>query len=137
MASSLFSNQFTVFRGSLDLHQQRLGVIANNVANADTPGYRAKRLEFEQALRQANGGGDGNLTMTTTNPRHMGGGAEPDEVQPELREVVQGGRADGNTVNTQQELERLGETRLLYRVVTELAARRASGIKYAIDQGGQ
>lgn len=137
MPSSLFGNQFTVFQKSLGLQQQRLGTIANNVANADTPGYRAKRLEFEQQLRQAYDGGDENLTMVSTHPDHLGGGGSVADVRPEVREVVQGGRADGNTVNTQQELERLGETRLLNRVVTELVARRASGIKYAIDQGGQ
>lgn len=137
MASSLFSDKFAVFEKSMDLHQQRLGVIANNVANADTPGYKAKRLEFEDALRQAVDGGDENLTMARTNPAHMGGGADLAQVSGEVREVAQGGRVDGNTVNTQQELERLGETRLIYRIVSELAARKASGIKHAITSGGR
>ena len=137
MASSLFSDKFAVFEKSMDLHQQRLGVIANNVANADTPGYKAKRLEFEDALRQAVSGGDENLTMARTQPGHMGGGADLSQVSGELREVSQGGRVDGNTVNTQQELERLGETRLIYRIVSELAARKASGIKHAISSGGR
>lgn len=137
MSSSLFGSQFTVFEKSLSLQQQRLGTIANNIANADTPGYQAKRLDFDQKLRQAYDGGDKNLTMVSTNPRHMSNGGSVAEVQPQEREVVQGGRVDGNTVNTQQELERLGETRLLNRVVSELAARRASGIQYAIKQGGQ
>jgi len=137
MSSSLFGSQFTLFEKSLDLQNQRLGTIANNVANADTPGYHAKRLEFDQQLRQAYEGGDDNLTMAATDPRHFDTGGSVADVQPRVREVVQGGRVDGNTVNTQQELERLGETRLLNRVVSELAARRASGIQYAIKQGGQ
>ena len=137
MAASLFSDQFTVFRKSLDLHQQRLGVIANNVANADTPGYHAKRLEFEDSLRQAFNGGDEGLAMTRTSPQHMGGGGDVAQVTPTTREVVQGGRVDGNTVNTQQELERLGETRLVYQIVSEMTARRAQGLKDAIKSGGQ
>ncbi|MEF8794303.1 MAG: flagellar basal body rod protein FlgB [Thiohalorhabdus sp.] len=137
MSSSLFGSQFTLFRHSLDLQQQRLGTIANNVANAETPGYHAKRLQFDQQLRQAHDGGDENLTMVSTNPRHFDTGGSVSDVQPQVREVVQGGRVDGNTVNTQQELERLGETRLLNRVVSELAARRASGIEYAIRKGGE
>jgi flagellar basal-body rod protein FlgB len=137
MADSLFSDQFTVFRKSLNLHQQRLGVIANNVANADTPGYHAKRLEFEDSLRQAFQGGEETVSMAQTNPQHLGGGGNVAEVSPRTREVVQGGRVDGNTVNTQQELERLGETRLIYQVVSELTARRASGLKDAIQSGGK
>jgi len=137
MGSGLFSDKFAVFEKSMGLHQQRLGVIANNVANADTPGYQAKRLEFEDSLRQAVSGGDENLTMTRTHPNHMGVGGDLSAVRGEVREVAQGGRVDGNTVNTQQELERLGETRLIYRVVSELAARKASGIKYAITSGGR
>ena len=133
----LFSDKFTVYQKSLDLHQQRMGVIANNIANADTPGYKAKRLEFEEQMRQAFDGGGGKLTPTTTHPDHMGAGGNVENVQPTVRELVQGGRVDGNTVNTQQELERMGETRLHYQMVSQFAGSRAQGLKYAIDQGGK
>ena len=131
----LFSDHFEVFGKSLDLHQQRLGTIANNVANSDTPGYHAKRLQFEDQLRQAFDGGDGKLTLVRTSPDHMGIGGDVSEVRPTVKEVVQGGRVDGNTVNTQQELERLGETRLVYRIVSDLTGRRAKGLEYAITGG--
>ncbi|MFA9461515.1 flagellar basal body rod protein FlgB [Thiohalorhabdus methylotrophus] len=133
----LFQSKFAVMGKSLDLHQERLGVIANNIANSDTPGYHAKRLEFDDALRQAFDGGDGKLTPVRTHPEHLGNATSVDNVQPTVREVVQGGRVDGNTVNTQQELERMGETRLVYQMVTQLAGSRAKGLQYAIDKGGR
>ena len=119
----------------MDLHQQRLGTIANNVANADTPGYKAKRLEFEDSLRQAfDGGNDNDLQMAQSHEGHQGPAGNVADVRGERSEVTEGARVDGNTVNTQKELERLGETRLTYRIVSELTARRAKGVADAITK---
>mgnify|MGYP000016933899 CR=1 FL=1 len=131
----MFDDQFTVFGKSMDLHQQRLGTIANNVANADTPGYKAKRLEFEDSLRQAFDGGNANkLALEQSHQAHQGPGGSVADVSGEMATVSEGARVDGNTVNTQKELERLGETRLTYRIVSELTGRRAKGLADAITK---
>jgi flagellar basal-body rod protein FlgB len=134
----LFDSQFTEFGKALDLQQQRLGVITNNLANADTPHYKAKRLRFEEDLRQASGGGDGRMAPVRTHDRHQSlSSSDVSQVQGEIEEVAQGGRLDGNTVNTQQELERLGQTRLEYQMVSKMTSRRIKGLEYAIKQGGR
>jgi flagellar basal-body rod protein FlgB len=134
----LFDNQFTEFGKALDLQQQRLGVITNNLANADTPHYKAKRLRFEEDLRQASGGGDGLMEVRRTHDQHLSfHSGDVSQVQGEMEEIAQGGRLDGNTVNTQQELERLGQTRLEYQMVSKLTSRRVKGLEYAIKQGGR
>ena len=60
---------------SLNMRELRQKIIASNIANADTPGYKAKRLEFEQALARAINLDDKN-GMYVTQPRHydVGGG---------------------------------------------------------------
>lgn len=134
----LFDSQFTEFGKTLDLQQQRLGVITNNLANADTPHYKAKRLRFEEDLRRAGGADDGRLSLSRTHDQHLSlGSGDVSQVQGELEEVAQGGRMDGNTVNTQQELERLGQTRLEYQMVSKMTNRRIKGLEYAIKQGGR
>ena len=67
---------------SLDFHAQALGLrserqrlIASNIANADTPGYVAREMNFSQALREATGAGQPAPRLTASAPGHMPVGA--------------------------------------------------------------
>lgn len=48
---------FGVHGAALALRSQRMGLIASNIANASTPGYKAKDLDFAQAMRSSQTGG--------------------------------------------------------------------------------
>jgi flagellar basal-body rod protein FlgB len=54
MPGSLFGIHGT----ALELRSQRMGLIASNIANAATPGYKARDIDFAQALKAASKGGD-------------------------------------------------------------------------------
>lgn len=56
---------------SLALRSERQRLIASNIANADTPGYVARDMDFAQALRQATGNTAVPGRLATTNPGHM------------------------------------------------------------------
>jgi flagellar basal-body rod protein FlgB len=73
----------------------RQSVLASNVANADTPGYRRVDVAFDAALERAG--------LVRTDAAHLGGG---DPGQPGVRRVVERGpaRPDGNDVNPDREL---------------------------------
>ena len=67
---------------SLDFHAQALGLrserqrlIASNIANADTPGYVAREMNFSQALKDATGGGQPLARLTASAPGHIPVGA--------------------------------------------------------------
>ncbi len=62
---------------ALVLRAERQRLIASNIANADTPGYVARDMDFAQALRQATGGATGASAPAQTQRGHMtlGGGA--------------------------------------------------------------
>jgi len=67
---------------ALMLRSERQRVIASNIANADTPGYKARDFNFAQALQQAGAvqGGAGITAQSTSNPRHIplhSAGADP------------------------------------------------------------
>jgi flagellar basal-body rod protein FlgB len=57
---------------ALSLRSERQRLIASNIANADTPGYVAREMNFAQALRDATGAGQPATTLTASRPGHMG-----------------------------------------------------------------
>ena len=57
---------------ALNLRSERQRLIASNIANADTPGYVAREINFAQALRDATGAGQVTTTLTATQPGHIG-----------------------------------------------------------------
>ncbi len=59
---------------ALSLRSERQRLIASNIANADTPGYVAREMNFAQALRIATGAGQPAVTLAADQPGHIGGG---------------------------------------------------------------
>jgi len=113
---------------SLDRLSETQQVIGNNIANVDTPQYRAKTLSFEASLESALSAPE-SLALTRTHAGHLEPGApallEPQIVErPNLNE-----RVDGNTVDINQEMVELVETGLKYRAVAQLASKRLALLK--------
>ena len=80
---------------ALSLRSERQRLIASNIANADTPGYVAREMNFAQALREATGGAQTAGTMVTRQPGHIAiGGALGGEIGGAL------GGAPGHTYST-------------------------------------
>ena len=95
----------------------RQATIAGNIANANTPGYKALDVEpFEMAMEQAR------LAMAATNPAHMTPAAAGNAPAPGVRkaepwEVTH----SGNSVSLEQELIKAGEVNRAYRLNTSVA----------------
>lgn len=120
---------------SMNLRLLNQNVISSNIANADTPGYKAKAVEFEGALRSALGVGD-DLPMRVSDPRHIVP-APTDAVDPEIYEEQDGVESlDGNTVDRAGEMAKLAENQLLYDASAEMLKRKLGMLKYAITEGG-
>ena len=65
------------FQGqALALRSERQRLLASNIANADTPGYVARDMNFAQALQQATGSLPAARTLSTSQPGHIGGSVE-------------------------------------------------------------
>lgn len=120
---------------SLNLRLMNQNVISSNVANADTPGYKAKAVEFEHALREALNV-TGQLQTAGTDPRHLVRSAT-DPVHPEIYDDPNGVESlDGNTVDRANEMAKMAENELLYNASTEMLRRKLGMLKYAITEGG-
>lgn len=120
---------------SLNLRLLNQNVISSNIANADTPGYKAKAVEFESALRDALGVGD-RLPAQAADDRHIVHRAT-DPVHPEIYDDPNGVESlDGNTVDRAAEMAKLAENQLLYDASAEMLKRKLGMLRYAITEGG-
>ena len=91
-----------VIEYALKALEQRAQVVANNVANSETPGFRAKRLDFEGELRRAvDDGSFDRIGSATTS--HAPGSADP----------------TGNTVNLENEVVEMMRNNLLQQAMVE------------------
>ncbi len=120
---------------SLNLRLLNQNVISSNIANADTPGYKAKAVEFEAALRDALDVGDG-LKPEVNSPLHIS--RKPtDPVNPVIYDDPNGIESlDGNTVNRSSEMAKMAENQLIYDGSVEMLKRKLGMLKYAISEGG-
>ncbi len=118
---------------SLDYRQIRQELAAANVANADTPGYKAKKIDFEEALARALDV-DGAEQMQATDPKHydVGSGGFAN-LQPEVYEATDGVVSeDGNTVDRDKEMAEMAENKILYDASVQLLNKKLALMKYAI-----
>jgi flagellar basal-body rod protein FlgB len=146
MIPGLFNDPTSkVLRTALSGLQQRQQVIADNMANVDTPNYKAKAVSFEDALKTELAGPPRQapkllkLGLETTHENHIPlqpvvNGATP--AKPETFVSADGTlREDGNTVDVEREMAKLAETQIMYNAVGQLAASKFGVLRTAINEG--
>ena len=120
---------------SLNLRLLNQNVISANIANADTPNYKAKAVEFESALRDALGVEE-RIATQGSDPSHIIH-RTTDPVAPEVYDDPNGIESlDGNTVDRASEMVKLAQNQILYDASTEMLKRKLNMLKYAISEGG-
>ena len=100
---------FQFHQNALNLRSFRQQVIASNIANADTPGYKARDIDFATALQDVSAGREGNLSMRTSNTRHISAAAGGNEPAKLLYRAAVQPSIDGNTVDMNMERNRFAE----------------------------
>lgn len=135
MVDSGFDPTIGALNTALNLRLVQQNVISSNIANADTPGYKAKAVEFEGALRDALGVGH-QTPMKEGDARHIVHRAT-DPVEPAIYDDPNGVESlDGNTVDRAAEMAKLAENQLLYDASAEMLKRKLGMLRYAITEGG-
>ncbi len=118
-----------VLQQSLDGLSMRQRASANNIANVDTPGYKATQVSFESQLAQAVDQqllAKSGVQMVTTSPAHLSAGPQQmDHVEPVVSRLdTVSYRNDGNSVDIEREMALLAETQLRYSTLSSLVSRR-------------
>jgi flagellar basal-body rod protein FlgB len=101
---------------ALNLRAARQELLASNIANADTPNYKAKDIDFASALQGALAGTSPKLEMTSTSPAHLGNTGDGKTVMgaPVLYRKPLQPSADGNTVDMDVERAQFADNALRY-----------------------
>jgi flagellar basal-body rod protein FlgB len=132
MSQLLFDSLHQGLQRVLDLRQAQHSLTAANIANADTPGYKARVIPFDKVLEAAvQGEGD----LLCTDERHLSG-AGGDLAHVEVEELEAPPWAlDGNSVVAEREAARLAENAMLYSGVSQGITRRLALLRYAASDG--
>jgi flagellar basal-body rod protein FlgB len=120
-----------VHADALKLQSKRMEVIADNLANSDTPGYKARDIDFRAAMAQVSGA-DGPVTLTTTNAGHIA--TDPTTaLNASLKyRVPLAPSLDGNTVDAQQEQAAFADNTVRYQATLTFLSGRIKGLLTAI-----
>jgi flagellar basal-body rod protein FlgB len=104
---------------------------AGNLANVDTPGYRAKEVTFEETLGRKTA-----TAIAATNARHLGSVVDDDgDVNYDVAEIDGPARRDGNTVQLDRELLTMGRASGDFAAAQTALAAKFRLVRYAINSG--
>ncbi len=137
MIIKLFSESMARLEDALNVRSKRHQVITTNIANQDTPEYKAKTLDFKDALK-ATTGGSHTMNLAKTNHKHLSPQAQtkgPSSDQIKLAKTGRTTRLDGNTVEAEKEMTRLAENAFMYQATAQLISGKFRGLKSAISEG--
>lgn len=126
----------SLLRQRMSWLNQRQDVLAQNVANADTPGYIAhdlKALDFGQTLRSETSHNRPNLLMVT-NPRHLQGRVSSSDSFAELASPDVESSPNGNAVSLEAEMIKVSDTEAQFQAAANLYGKAMSLMKTAIGQ---
>lgn len=122
---------------SLNQRNRRSEVITSNIANAETPGYRAFGYDFEKQLQDLAKMNEP-IAVKVSDPRHMrnnftkADGTIKPEVFVRPTESVD---EDGNTVDMDAEMAQLAQNQILFKTAVETLNRKIGTLRYAINGG--
>ncbi|MDR1040798.1 MAG: flagellar basal body rod protein FlgB [Deltaproteobacteria bacterium] len=137
---NLFTSQFGIMQGTLGLRLARHDFTATNLANKDTPGFRARHLDFEKVLAKRLPGKGTELDVRQTDGRHIPArdltGAF-DRASQAVRMSPYGyDEYDDDKLNIDQEMTLLTKNQLIYNTTVQMLAKEFDNLKYAIGEGG-
>jgi flagellar basal-body rod protein FlgB len=136
---TMIDDYLSVHANALQLRSQRTSILASNIANADTPNYKARDLVFAEVLKQSNLPNAVrnsklalNDSMQTTNSRHIKTRASTGHSAPIMYRNPEQASLDGNTVDKDLEQARFAENTIRYQASLQFINSRVSGLMRAI-----
>jgi len=133
-----FNNALGLYESALTLRSERASVLSSNMANVNTPNYKARDIDFHAQLKQQMRGESGQIRMSASNPAHMGYSSSGSNFRfssERLYRQPQQPSIDGNTVEEQVEHAEFMKNSVEFQVAFTFLNSRFKGLGKAI--GGQ
>ncbi|MCF8130502.1 MAG: flagellar basal body rod protein FlgB [Deltaproteobacteria bacterium] len=134
--AGMFKGTLGTLERAMNIRSKKHNVVMSNIANMDTPNYKAFDVIVEEEMEKDRKVSDPS-TITRTHHRHLSGKyGGLGEVQPKLESTDQMTlRKDGNTVDLDREMAKLSENNLMYNALAQIVSRKFQGLKDAIKGG--
>lgn len=136
----LNSYSFNLVERALDLSTFRQNLLSNNIANAETPGYKRSDIRFEEELKKAMGGSSESFEGLRTNPRHLIIGQAPanNALHPQIQyDRNTAMNNNGNNVDMDYEMAEIAKNTLRYNVLVQQMNQQLAQVRTAINEGGR
>ena len=125
---NFIDRDFALHERAMRIRGQRMEVLSANIANADTPNFKARDVDFRQAMKMARSD-----SLTTTRDRHfeLDGGMAQDQAALKYR-IPFNTSFDGNTVELSMEQAKFGKASGDFQATLSFLESRVSGIRKAL-----
>lgn len=134
--NGILSKSFPILEKSLDLRSKRHNLIASNISNMDTPGYKGFDIMVDEEINKMNNRPQ-KIRLEKTNSMHF----PIREIEVDDIEYKENGssafsmRGDGNSVNIDNEMTKMAENSLLYSASAQILTKKFAGLKMVIKGG--
>jgi len=126
-----FDSYLGINQPALQLQAYRAQVLASNLANADTPNYKARDIDFRTALSAANAGQLGKVRLAATEPGHIQPQMENGGYDLMYRQPYQPS-LDGNTVEGQVEMAAYSDNAMRYLATLRILTGKLNTLRTAL-----
>jgi flagellar basal-body rod protein FlgB len=123
-----------LIRAALTGLSARQRAIADNVANVDTPGFKASHVEFETALKRAQGG-DASMRLLGYRGDGKFQAADTSSLEPTVTVDLSTRREDGNNVDVDQQMLEMADTNITYNALSNLTSARFGILRTIVNEG--
>ena len=127
----IIDRAFSIHDDALVLRSQRSSILAANIANADTPDYKARDMDFQAMMRDVQAGHERQVSLARTNDRHIEGTVATAEPAIKYRNPLQAS-LDGNTVDLHAEQARFSRNAFEYQTSLTFLNSKIRGLLFAI-----
>jgi len=128
-----FEKAFGIHEQALVLRSQKSEVLASNIANANTPGFKARDFDFHKALKAATS--QQTTSLERTNPSHFSGNSSGLPIELGYIKPFQTGTGDGNTVDLPSQQMAFAKNATEYQMSFRFLNGRIKGLLAAINGG--
>ncbi len=115
----MFGSHSENLRNAMSRTSDRAGLLAGNLANVNTPGYKRKDVDFAIELEERTDGPKGLQRLAAQGPKTDRGAV----------------RLDGSSVDLEKEVMAMAETEMRFQLLSDMTSRHFSGLKNVIREG--
>ena len=136
-SQEMFNGTISILEKALDIRSMKHNLVISNIANKDTPNYKAFDLAVEDEMQKL-AGTKKTVSLWKTQTGHLPeSGKEFSEVSITKSSKGFEQSMDGNTVDIEREMTSLAENNLLYDAMAQIMRKKLQGLKVAIQGGSK